>query len=406
MEYLALDLGSTNTKAYLLEDGRVVRALNADTPAPLGDGRERYEIDAEAYFGLILRLLSALRTSRTRGLLLSTQMHGYVLTNERFLPLSPYVSWRDGLGKKHLKEIETLLGRDAAAPSGVPLKGNLALCALLGRAMEGESTPVGARFCTLGGYVIGRLTGAHVCHMTNAAPSGLCDVRGGAWNEALIRRAGLEGLVFPALIDDLSPAGDWAGVAVYPDLGDQQVCALGADLRADHDIHVSLGTAGLIGCLSKVWAAGAFESRPWLMPGLYLRTVSGLPGGRHVAALEKLLRDLAQTLSGAAVLDERVWRFMTEPRAGDAPGGTLLSALCGTPEELVTEFYAGMANAFLDAANRIAKRVDRVAFSGGCAAKNPALRGYFGRVFMCEADGADYDVTAGFLRLIRLIEKS
>lgn len=407
MEYLGIDMGSSYTKVFRISDGHVAASKQVPTPARLPGDPRRYEIDAASYLAAAEELLEAFRTPETCGLMISTQMHGCVLTDSRFRPLSPYISWQDGMGAAHLREIGELLGGgDAVAPAGVPLKGNLALCALLGRLLEEETIPRDALFCTLGGALIGRLTGRHVCHMSNAAPTGLCDIRAGRWNEPLICLAGLGGLVFPQILSELSPVGTWKGLLVYPDLGDQQVCALGANLQERRDLHISLGTAGLIGSLCAEWSAGPFEQRPYLTRGIYLRTISGLPGGRHVAAFERMLRQTAETLTDVAVPDETVWAFLSHVDAEGMPDRPFFEAVQGTPDLLAADFYAYMAQTVKLAADQLGVGVRRIAFSGGCAGKNPPLRAAFKRAFSCEADETDYDVSKGMRALAAMLERS
>lgn len=393
MRYLALDLGSTYTKAALMADGTALRQISLPTPGPAHTEDGRYEIDAEAYWAQVKSLLEDLHRDGASALLMSTQMHGCVLTDDAFRPVTPYISWRDGLGAASLPVIRERLGEETVLPSGLKLKGSLALCALLARVLRGEALPARARLCTLGGYMIGRLTGEYVCHMTNAAPTGLADVRGGCWNLPLLERAGLD-LRLPRLVNDVRPVGAWRGMAVYPDLGDQQVCAAGAALTPECSLHISVGTAGLIGGLTALWGNGPYENRPWLAPGRYLRTISGLPGGRHMAGLAQLLRALVREL-GASVEEERVWAFLTayhteEPRLTDP-----WQRLTLTPGAWVAGLYADFAEAYRVAAEKLALPIRQLAFSGGCAAKNPALRQAICRAFGCADPGRDHDALRG-----------
>lgn len=401
MRYLALDLGSTYTKAALMEGGEILRQTSQPTPPPVNTAQGRYEIDAEEYFAQAQRILEELRDGETRALLISTQMHGCLLTDDAFRPLTPYISWRDGLGAAKLADIRSLLGEESVAPSGVPLKGNLALCALLARRMLGDALPQKARLCTLGGYIIGRLTGEHVCHMTNAAPTGLADVRAGGWNLPLIDRAGLGGLTLPRVVCDVQPVGRWQGIDVYPDLGDQQVCAAGANLTPETSLHISVGTAGLIGGLTAQWARGSYESRPWIAPGLYLRTVSGLPGGRHMAGLAQLMLGFARRL-GAQAQEDDVWRLLTACNAPMQAGADPWNRLTFPPEEWVAALYADFAEAYAQAAQRLMLPIQQVAFSGGCAAKNPALRAAVCRAFGCRDPQADHDAMRGLAAIAKI----
>ncbi len=375
MAYIGLDLGSSYTKAAWLEEGRVLWETRVRVPAAI-NAPPRYEIDAEVYYRHVMAVLRPMMAeAAAEGILLSTQMHGFVLTDARFQPLTPYVSWQDGLGQACLAQIRTLLDEADVRPSGVPLKGNLALCALLARCMQGFSLPRGALFHTLGGYIIARLTGRHVCHVTNAAPTGLCDVQGGCWNEALLQKTGLNMLRMPELVLAMTPVAAYRGVPVYPDLGDQQVCAFGARLEEEHSLHVNVGTAGLLGAVCRGFLLNGCESRPYLQSGCYLRTVSGLMGGRQVEAMR-------QTLSGTKA---EVWRMMTE-----------------APIPAVQALYRQMADEYAQAAERMRVEVRSLRYSGGCAAKNPALRACIEKRFALPVGEkmAVYDIWQGMLRLI------
>lgn len=376
-----MDLGSTYTKAALLVDHRVVMERQLPTPGPLQASAERYEIDAEKYYQQVLTLIDAfLDEGDVQGILLSTQMHGYVLTDASFKSCTPYVSWRDQLGENYLPQLREWLTAADVYPSGVPLKGNLALCSLLARRAQGDDLPETAWFHTLGGYMVARLTGRHACHITNAAPTGMADIRRTCWNDALLKKTGLENLHLPEIVDDIIPLGQYRGVAVYPDIGDQQACAYGASLEVEHSLHVNVGTAGLMGALCQEFKVDGCESRPWLENGLYLRTVSGLRGGRHVQALR-------YEYPGP---DEQVWERLTQ-----------------NPDAHALHFYQEMAQEYRNAADRMDIKIEELCYSGGCVLQNPALRACIEANFElddnCTKTG---DIWRGMARLARRIEGS
>lgn len=381
MRMIALDLGSTFTKAALLTDEMVQAERQLPTPAALLQGHERYEIDAEAYFQQVVSLIDVFAGEMPiDGILFSTQMHGYILTDAKMKPVTPYVSWQDKLGAKHLDSIRKFLTDTDVYPSGVPLKGNLAVCSLLARRAEGEEIPEGAYFHTLGGYIIARLTGRHVCHMTNAAPTGLADIRNGGWNDVLLKRAGLFVLRMPEIIDSIKPVGMYRGIKVYPDIGDQQVCAYGADLQLEHSLHVNVGTAGLLGGLCKGFKVDRCESRPWLEKGCYLRTVSGLLGGRHIQALR-------ETYNGS---DDEVWAMLTR-----------------TPDMKASGIYREVADSYREAAERMDFPVGELCYTGGCVLKNPALRDAIEARFGLSGSGSikTSDIWTGMIQLINRINE-
>ena len=379
MRMLAMDLGSSYTKAALLVDGSVQAERQLPTPGPLQVGAGRYEIDAQTYYQQVLTLIdSFLDEGGVEGILFSTQMHGYVLTDAAMQPCTPYVSWRDQLGAQYLPTLRETLTAADVYPSGVPLKGNLALCSLLARRAQGMTFADGTLFHTLGGYVIARLTGRHACHITNAAPTGLADLRQSCWHDALLIKAGLNHLRMPEIITGMIPLGEYRGATIYPDIGDQQACAYGASLEVERSLHVNIGTAGLMGALCKRFKVDGCESRPWLEPGLYLRTVSGLQGGRHVQALR-------EQYPGP---DEVVWPQLTH-----------------SPDERALAFYQEMAQGCRDAADRMDFPVKELCYSGGCVLKNPALRACIEACFDLKDDATKTgDIWMGMAKLARSIE--
>jgi sugar (pentulose or hexulose) kinase len=381
MKMLALDLGSSFTKSALLVDGDVQQERKLPAPEPLSKDGDFYEIDAEVYYQQILSLIAAyLNTGDIQGILFSTQMHGYVLTDTSIKPRTPYISWQDQMGTKYLPLLREKLTDADVYPSGVPLKGNLALCSLLARLAEGKVALNGMLFHTLGGYMIARLTGNHICHISNAAPTGLADIQKSCWNQDLLERLGLFSLCMPKIVDEIEPVGSYRGVAVYPDIGDQQVSAYGAELQMEHSLHVNIGTAGLLGALCKEFIVNHCESRPWLEKGCYLRTVTGLPGGRHVQKLRNQYDEI----------DDKVWPMLTQK-----------------PDTKAISCYLKMADIYFNAAKKMAFPIRELCYSGGCVLKNPALRSTLENKFNLLGDKhtKTAEIWSGMIKLVRKIEK-
>ena len=389
MHFLALDLGSSYTKCFVLEDGKCRESMQIPAEPLRKDGAARSEANAQSYYQDVRSLLAGMVTENTRGILFSTQMHGFVLADESFNPVSPYVSWQDRActeispwGNTWRQTLMELLDQQEFRNSGVPLKECLALCNLFARMKTGLSIPDGTRLCTLGGYMIGRLCGRHVCHISNAGPLGLADMKHGTWNARIIAAAGMERLIFPELLRDLSPCGtaEICGqcIEIYPDIGDQQVCAFGASLEPETGLHINIGTAGLIGAACAQWREGPFENRAWLKPGYYLRTVSGLPGGRDLNNVQMYLaqRDGLGT--------EEAWKRMCsavciEPSFicwdFDDLGASVRSLPAWVSlEDAACSLYLEMAKRYKAAAQGMMDTITSIRFSGGGVLKNPALR--------------------------------
>ena len=423
MDWLALDLGSSYTKCGRIDvEKKIQEYCSIPAPKPLKTLYGRYEVDAEAYFAQVYELITKMLSDETAGILISTQMHGWILTSSNFQPVTPYISWqdqsaleKDKMGISYLEVLREKIHPQNMLKSGVMLNQKQAMCTLYARLQRGLELQHGWRFCSLGGYIIGKLTGEHVCHITNAAPTGLMDVEAAAWSAERIEAVGCRKLVFPKILTGFNPAGVMTigsrKIVVYPDIGDHQVCMLGVNPLRSTTLNVNIGTAGLIGALTDRFEDGAYENRPWIEPGIYLRSISGLPGGRHLSVLygfyESVLRKFLPEMSES----QQIWDMMTNvDTVGNLEICTDFFSNKGVISKigekfdvdgLNASFYSAIANQYAKAADKLALPLQEIRFSGGCAQKNAALRHAIS--LRIGKDGKDtvFDMMTGMYTLAR-----
>jgi len=408
MKYIAIDIGSSFAKSAVLdlEKKKVSSFKKVAQPKRSGGGR-RFEVDADGIFNGVRSVIDSYldEYGDIAGILLSTQMHGFILANEDGSPICPYVSWQDERCLEHyddrqtyLEHLESMISREEMKNNGVYLKPPLAACNLYTMLAQGLELPEGARFCTLGSYIILRLTGNNECHITNAAPCGLVDVAARRWNTELIRRFGFEGLSFPVLHSDLSPCGSYTykgrSIPVYPDVGDQQTGALGSLAKPRSDLIANIATAAQLGYITDKFVPGPYEIRPFF-ENTYLYTISRLPGGRNMEVLINFFADIAAAVTGVPVETKEVFGavdrtvdslescgitvnssfFKTEEYDCGSIGGIYFDNL--TMKHVISAFYEDVSNEFLKAANKLPAplaSIERMVFSGGVAARTPLLR--------------------------------
>jgi hypothetical protein len=351
-------------------------------------------------------------------------MHGFILTDRTMTPRSPYVSWQDNAamdigtdGGTGMDALHRVLPEDALVGHGVPLKPNLALSALYARVREGFEIQPETLFHTLGGFILGRLCGAHICHDTNAAPVGLYQVAQQRMNVALAERLFGRNLVLPTVSNEVLPIGTCSiarcDVTLYPDIGDHQACVLGALEGCGRNVFVNVGTAGLMSTICPSFRVGPFETRPFFS-GQYLPTVSGLPGGRHLDVLYRFLRD---TLDGFCVTvpDSNIWAKLTTCAAEPAlavgidffHGNGYLHGIGSHPtlNTVIASVYQAIGTEYKLAAEKIGGTFDRAAFLGGAADKNPALRSHILRALGLRLEHVCHDSTPrGALRIAQAVE--
>jgi len=405
MKYLALDLGSSFVKAAILDTKKEIIHSRQKIPSlPKLPGEEtRYEIDSELLWGQVKKMIDGYIEFQGMpdGILLSTQMHGFVLTDNAGLPVSHYISWQDNRslenyeGQSWYTHLDRLISREDMANTGLTLKPNLGICKLYPLVQE-NVIPPGSHLSTLGSYIIRRLTGNNICHITNAAPMGLVDILHKAWDWPLIEKIGCHNIQFPEITAEFSPCGMYsycgADIPVYPDMGDHQACILGSLVQPGKDVNINIGTAGLIGIVTEGFCPGAYgEIRP-LNGNLYIKTVRGLFGGRDMDVLVGFLEDCINRITGIQIHSEEIWKalhtlqsnnYMTESSLcinnGFYTNGTIekINYTNFSLASLIAELYSSAAKDYASALKRIDPlvKVKHIVFSGGAAQQNfPLMR--------------------------------
>lgn len=307
---LLVDVGSSYLKATTSWSGSATtRSDLSDLSAPRPDavvGGWDAERLVERVRGAIVGMLDG-RPSVDR-LFLSTHMRGYAIERdgEQSLP-EPlvYVPWQDVSaelpredGRTTVDHLRDVLPAGRLWDTGTVLRAGMPLANAAHWLASGNGPRTG-RFHTLGSLLLSRLIGKHVTHETMAAATGFYDVVNRQWSSEIITLAGCEGLLFPEVLRGVGPAGefiapDGRAVRVFPDIGDSQAAALGAELDLRHAALISIGTAGLAAVdADRFTRTSQNECRPFF--GRWLSVVSGLPGGAEIGG--QLARGTTRELS-------------------------------------------------------------------------------------------------------------
>ena len=327
----------------------IVENAKTASPPKISHANKRiYEIDAEVFFRMVKASIDDFcrRYRPIEGILFSTQMHGCVLEDKNS-GRAVYISWQDsrclctmpGSHQSYLEHLAERFPQETMQSSGVEIKPALALCNLF--ALKTELKLCFAlgnwELYTLGSWFISRLTGRNICHITNAAPTGMADVVAGHWRRDIIERAGLSGLKFPAIVHDLVACGEYRGqsvsIPVYPDMGDQQVSVLGSGAVAG-DLVANIATAGQVILVNSGFAPGAYEIRPYF-EGLYNFVISRMPAGRNFDVPVDFIREIGEKFFARTVYREYIWDRLREfLTLQDTQGLTGDVSFYETPEKL------------------------------------------------------------------------
>lgn len=319
---ITLDIGSTFLKAAVFDvaEGRLLHTEKRATPSKRPNADPAiYENDAEALLDEVRDIVRSCGKvcPEAGGLLMSTQQHGCVLCHPDAAG-DTYISWQDSrcldvdaeTGKSYLEELEELLPPAVMENTGVPVKPALALCNLYTLFRRGTlPRKEGVRVYTLGAYLIEKLTGNNICHITNAAPMGFANILEGTWRHDILRKAELDFIQLPAITCELTCCGayreDGMELKVYPDVGDVQTSVYGTGAKSG-DMVVNIATSGQLVYITDRYVTGNYEVRPYY-DGSYCNVISRMPGGRNFDVLIDFLREIGAEIFGKEASREEVW---------------------------------------------------------------------------------------------------
>lgn len=405
MNTLGIDIGSTYIKSAVISTEKEALLFTRSFPSLPKLPSENpliYEWDAELLFNNVNKIIMDILDSYSiDGILLSTQMHGFIYhtagTPDR------YISWQDSRcldkadgERTFLDTIRMLFPNDDMIPSGVSPKPSLGMCNLFALLNGKEAPSSDGTLYTLGSYLIYRLTGNNVCHITNAAPLGFADIQKKVWRSDMIEKLSFSNITLPVISpDDFTPVGfldhSKRQIPVYPDYGDQQVCVLGS-CAGSGDVIINIATACQLSVITSAFHPGEYEVRPYF-EGSYLNTFSNMPGGRNLAVLIDLLKESVRLLTGEVLTDADIWNHIGGlslpehslldvntyfyPTQDKNTGGkitgitsedlTLENLFKGAYEHMAAEYAEHLLKLDHDGA------ITSIVFSGGVSFKNPAL---------------------------------
>ncbi len=441
MYMLGVDVGSSFLKSSVLdlenmavEDARIVPT--PDFKDISGDRREiPIAVLAEAVKSLIDQAAAAFPLE---GVVLSVQMHGFMLFRPDGSPVTDYISWQDmraarpdSRGRDTADRIRALVPPELLGENGITLRNHHSLCPLYQWVLE-EGLEDGVEFAMLGDALTRLITGRRVpIHPTVAASSGLYSLVKGDWNRPLIRALGLGKIDFPPVCEGREAVAHYSSsvgeIPVYAAVGDHQAAVLGTCVGDDHVI-INIGTGGQISYIHNGLSFGEYETRPYF-EGRTLRAFTQRPSGRSLNVLTDFVQDIGEKIfDRGQVTDGEIWKKINlltqelekdldgvdsglrcdlsffDPTAGNGSisgigGGNLRVG------NLFFSVYASMAEEYAKSYRRLLPdgcgRAAGVVCTGGVIRKAPLLKKLLDRCFAVPCQMAPYgdDAMVGLLRL-------
>jgi sugar (pentulose or hexulose) kinase len=264
MVFCGLDIGTTHTKAVLLDrDGLLLDTLR------LAAGTET---DWYGHFCRVLDYFSSQSHFAGKKIVCSVTGQGgsFVLLDDRYLPVSEPHCWTELAEETTVKDMLDTLGvRDVYQQTGWPPHGWLAACKLR-QIMTRGAMPAGAYYvATVPDAIYARLTGHFVTDITSAQITGLADFQQGNWSPAILKWVGITPKSMPVIETELKVLFDridtsWGRLTLVTGSHDQYAAMQAAGLEPDQSVMLGTGTAWVINGRTKrpVFDNDAFRIHP------------------------------------------------------------------------------------------------------------------------------------------------
>ncbi len=410
MNIITVDCGASFIKAALICGGVIKKRKIIQSPPVHNEKNSILMPEFIRSLGdLAKKIIIELSSGQKEVILcVSNEMHGFLLANPDGSPFTDYISWQKEYGSLCVngeRSVDILKKEEYLQwiiYSGMPLRSGLPTSNLLYLNRSGiiDSAKEKLYFYTLGDYIIKYLSGKEpICHITNAAASGFCDLRTQNWNNDLIEFVSDNKIVFPEIgTDEVSFTLDDILIHALPAVGDQQAALLGSGLYDDDTLSFNLGTGAQVSKLiSEIDCSEtqSYQVRPYFY-GKYLKTIPHLPSGRALNVYFNFFKDILNKFN-IETTDDNIWKILldSEKECLETDLAVDLSFFenpvtkntCGCIQNitennfdissLMHSIFHQLAENFLWAANVIQpekEKINSIIFSGGVAKKIDTIR--------------------------------
>ncbi|MBN2152209.1 MAG: xylulokinase [Candidatus Lokiarchaeota archaeon] len=256
---MALDLGTTGTRAVLFDDkgemkGSAYKEWASFYPSPV-----EVEQDATSWWSATREMIAeVLRRTRVdprdiKAVAVTNQRETIVPVDEDGEPLANAIVWQDRRTTRECDFIRDKIGKDAVYQiAGLTVDPYFSASKILW--FKNNRPGVydrAAKFLLVHDFIVKKLTGEFVTDHSNASRTMLFDINRRAWSDELLAGTGIDGSKLPAALPPgkvvgnvLASAGTGLdpGTIVVAGAGDQQCAALGVGVTEQGRVKCTMGT--------------------------------------------------------------------------------------------------------------------------------------------------------------------
>ena len=288
--YLGLDIGTSSTKAILIDKqgdikANVTASYDFETPKPLWA-----ETNPEHWWTAtqkcIKKILSTgIKSEEIKGIGLTGQMHGLVVLNKDAEVIRPCIMWNDQRSQEECDYIYDTIGKEKY----IKLSGNQILTGftlpkiLWLKNNEPENYTQIKQILLPKDYIRFKLSGTYQTDVSDASGMGILDVKNRKWSQEILDKLDISESILPSLHESIEMSSSLSkkaaqtlglieGTPITAGAGDQAAQAVGCGITSEGIISATFGTSGVVFAHAKNYAAledGSLHAFCSAVPGEY-----------------------------------------------------------------------------------------------------------------------------------------
>ena len=270
------------------------------------------EIDSSVLLMQVQNVINHFNKYNIDGISLTGQMHGFVILDKLYKPITNFITWMDkralhtnSEGKTYLEEFLLLLD----------LKPNNSMIGymapnLYAMKKTGELPKNACYFVTIHDFISQKLCGKPIIDPSFAESTGFFNSITNKWDEKLIAKCGFSCDQFSEVQEPSTFLGYYKNTPVFVGLGDNQASLLGSIAKLDEMALINIGTGGQVSLvLTNENISPEIETRVFV-EGMKIAVGVTLCSGKAYEAMMKFIRDIGKIYFNKLLDEKDVYTLM------------------------------------------------------------------------------------------------